>query len=352
MRGSSSVSSSEERGTGPPVVVEALRITGRNRRPVFGSAVLAGGAALLVGGGIVAGAFAASWDLFLEARNDAELAIENEDSYVAYADQWDSLVMVAFCVYPLLLVVAMTSIAWLLTAQAVTVAHARQRAAEDTAGALTLNALWRRSRPHLGAALRVQSLTLVCALVPGLAGLLVLVAVASDVVPGVTWPTYHDPATVQFILVGRILPVVIWTLGFVLLARFSLATTIRVADHCSATAAMRRSWTLTRAARLRTTGICLLSAGAGTTAFMVLMWLGTYVAHWAGLLMLAATGDNVWVTGVLVIITPVAVALVLLPLALAPTGVLLACLHERLDGGTAEARAAPRRSPGRPTGGG
>ncbi|MFD0516308.1 hypothetical protein ACFQ0Q_49730 [Streptomyces aureus] len=33
-----------------PVVAEALRITGRNRRPVFGSAVLAGAAALLVGG--------------------------------------------------------------------------------------------------------------------------------------------------------------------------------------------------------------------------------------------------------------------------------------------------------------
>ncbi|MFE4722849.1 hypothetical protein ACFRLW_42050, partial [Streptomyces sp. NPDC056728] len=65
-----------------PVVAEALRITGRNRRPVFGSAVLAGAAALLVGGGIVAGAFAASWGLFLEAGRAAELAIEDEDSYV------------------------------------------------------------------------------------------------------------------------------------------------------------------------------------------------------------------------------------------------------------------------------
>ncbi|MFG3268796.1 hypothetical protein [Streptomyces bobili] len=71
---------------------------------------------------------------------------------------------------------------------------------------------------------------------------------------------------------------------------------------------------------------------------MTLKWLGTYVAHWAGLLMLATTGDNVWVTGVLVIITPIAVALVQLPLALAPMGVLLACLRERLDGGTGEAR--------------
>ncbi|MGW6159452.1 hypothetical protein ACWFRM_41120, partial [Streptomyces sp. NPDC055144] len=69
-----------------------------------------------------------------------------------------------------------------------------------------------------------------CALVPGLAGLLVLVAVELEMVPGVVWPTYHDPATVQFILVGRILPVVIWALGFVFMARFSLATTVRVAD--------------------------------------------------------------------------------------------------------------------------
>ncbi|MGW4103568.1 hypothetical protein [Streptomyces sp. NPDC004976] len=349
MTGSGSVISPDTRRADTPVVVEALRITGRDRRPVFGSAVLAGGAALLAGGGIVAGAFAASWGLFLEARSDAELAIENEDSYGAYADQWDSLVKVAFCVYPLLLLVAMVSIAWLLTAQAVTVAYARERAAAGTVlGVLTLHALWRRSRPHLGAALRVQLLTLVCALVPGLAGL-VLVAVESERVPAVTWPAYDDPATVQFILVGRILPVVIWALGFVLLARFSLATTIRVADNSSATAAMRRSWTLTRTARLHTTGICLLSTVAVSVAFLVLTWPGTYVAHWAGLLMLATTGDNVWVTGVLVIITPVAVALVLLPLALAPMGVLLACLRERLDGGTAEAYAALSRSPGRPS---
>ncbi|MGI5347310.1 hypothetical protein ACQEU8_03850 [Streptomyces sp. CA-250714] len=65
----------------------------------------------------------------------------------------------------------------------------------------------------------------------------------------------------------------------------------------------------------------------------MLKWLGTYVAHWAGLLILATTDDNVWVTGVLVIITPVAVALVLLPLAPAPVGVLLARLREQDDGG-------------------
>jgi hypothetical protein len=48
--------------------------------------------------------------------------------------------------------------------------------------------------------------------------------------------------------------------------------------------------------------------------------------------------DNVWVTGVLVLITPSAVALVLLPFALAPIGVLLACLHEHLDRDMGEAR--------------
>ncbi|MFM9500350.1 hypothetical protein ACKI1Q_43125 [Streptomyces galilaeus] len=343
MTGSTSVFSSDERRAGTSVVAEALRITGRHRRPVFGSALLAGAAALLVGGGIVAGAFAASWGLFLEARRAAELAIEYEDSYVAYADQWDSLVKVAFCVVPLLLLGAMVSIAWLLTAQAVTVAHARERAAAGTdpaaaPGALTLRALWSRSCPGFGAALRVQLLTLACALVPGLVGLLVLVVVELGMVPGVVWPTYHDPATAQFVLVGRILPVVTWALGLVLLARFSLATAVQVADNSSATAAMRRSWTLTRTARLYTTGIFLLCTVAVAATFMTLKWLGTYVAHWAGLLMLATTGDNVWVTGVLVIITPIAVALVLLPLALAPMGVLLACLRERLDGGTGEAR--------------
>ncbi|NEB00409.1 hypothetical protein [Streptomyces sp. SID13726] len=321
-----------------PVAAEALRVVGRERRPVLGSALVACTAALLVGGGIVAAGFAVSWGLFLAARRDAEYSIESEDSYVAYADQWDSLVKVAYVVYPLLLLVAVALTAWLFTTQAVVAGHARERAraATDTGtdpGALTLRALWRRSRPHLGAALRVQSLTLVCVSVPALAGLLVLVLIELEMVPGVVWPTYHDPATVQFVLVGRILPVVIWALGFVLLARFAPATAVRVADNSSATAAMRRSWRLTRTARLRTTGNFLLGAAAVAVAYLVLKWLGTYVAHWAGLLMLATTDDNVWVTGVLVLITPVAVALVLLPLALAPMGVLLACLHERLDGG-------------------
>ncbi|MGI5197359.1 hypothetical protein ACQEVY_27640 [Streptomyces sp. CA-288835] len=343
MASNSSVISSEDRRAGTSVVVKALRITGRGRRPVFGSAVLAGVVALLVGGGIVAGAFAASWGLFLQARRDAEFSIASEDSYVAYADQKDSLVNVALCVFPLLLLVAMVLIAWLLTAQAVTVAYARERAVAGTCaaaapGALGLRALWRRCRPHFGTAFRVQLLTLVCVLVPALAGLFVLVLLELEMVPGVVWPTYHDPATVQFILVGRILPVVIWALGGVLLARFSLATAVRVADNSSATAAMRRSWTLTGTARLYTTGIFLLGTLAVAVVFNVLKWLGTYVAHWAGLLMLATTEDNVWVTGVLVIITPVAVALVLLPLALAPMGVLLACLRERLDGGTGEVR--------------
>lgn len=326
---------SEGGRAGRSVVAEGLRITGRDRRPVFASASLAVAAASVVGGGIVAAGFAASWGLFLEAGRTAERSIAYEESYVAYIDQWDGLVKVAFCVYPLLLLVATALVAWLFTAQAVTVAHARER---DAAGAppgagpgtLTLRALWRRSRPHLGAAFRVQWLTLICALVPALAGLLVLAAVAEEWVPGVVWPTYHDPATVPFILVGRVLPVVIWGLGLVLLARFAPATAVRVADRCPATAAMRRSWTLTRTARLRTTGICLLAAAVIAVAVVVLKWLGTYVAHGAGLLMLATTDDNVWVTGVLVIITPVAVALVLLPVVLAPVGVVLACLRARL----------------------
>ncbi|MGV9357493.1 hypothetical protein [Streptomyces misionensis] len=343
MTSSLPVTGSDDSRAGTSVVAEGLRITSRDRRPVFGSALLAGAAALLVGGGIVAGAFAASWGLFLEAGRAAERSIDYEESYVAYSDQWDGLVKVAFCVYPLLLLVAMVLIAWLLTAQAVIVVHARERTAAGTdsrgvPATLTLRALWRRSRPHLGAAFRVQLLTLVCALLPGLAGLLVLAVIDMGMVPGVVWPTYHDPATLQFVLVGRMLPVVIWALGLVLLSRFAPATAIGVADNSSATAAMRRSWTLTRTARLHTTAICLLSTAAVAVAFTVLSWLGTYVAHWAGLLMLATTGDNVWVTGVLVIITPIAVALVLLPLVLAPMGVVLACLRERLDGRAKSAR--------------
>jgi hypothetical protein len=312
-------------GTGPGVMAETLRVARERRRPVLRSAAVTCLAALLAGGAIVAGAFAASWGLLLEATRAAEAAIEGEDSYVAYADEWDDLVKVALVAYPLLLVVALALLAWLFTAQAVVVEHP-----DPAARGASLRELWRRSRPHLGAAFRVQLLTLACTGVPGLAGLAVLAAVQAELVPGVVWPTYHEPATVQFLLVGRILPVVIWTLGLVLVGRLSLATAIRVADGVPAARAMRRSWTLTRTARTRTAGLCLGCAAAVARVFTGLEWLGTYVAHGAGLLMLAATDDNVWITGILVIVTPVAVALVLVPLALAPAGVLLACWRARL----------------------
>ncbi|WP_235071515.1 hypothetical protein [Streptomyces sp. FB2] len=103
-------------------MTEAARTTVRAGRPMLGSALLACAGALFVGGGVVAGAFAASWGLFLQARGDAEFSIASEDSCVAYADQWDGLVRVA-----LLLLVAMTCVPWLLTAQAVIVAHTRRR---------------------------------------------------------------------------------------------------------------------------------------------------------------------------------------------------------------------------------
>jgi hypothetical protein len=348
-KGDRSVSSTGSPRIGISVVAEALRLSGRARRPVFGSALLTSAGALLVAGGIVAGAFAVSWGLFLQARRDAEYSIASEDSYVAYADQWDSLVKVACVVFPLLLAVALVCGAWLLTAQSVTVALTREHA-EGSAPApvlVTLRTLWSRSRRHLGVALRVQALNLACALVPALAGLILLALIDMGLVPGVVWPTYHDPATVQFILVGRSLPVVIWALGYVMLGRFSLATAVRVTDNCSARAAMRRSWVLTRTARLRISAICLLSAAAVAVVFAVLKGLGTFVAHWAGLLMLATTDDNVWVTGVLVIITPVAVALVLLPFVLAPVGVLLACLHGQLaDGDERDGDSASRTSSG------
>jgi hypothetical protein len=103
---------------------------------------------------------------------------------------------------------------------------------------------------------------------------------------------------------------------------------------------MRRSWALTRAARARTTGICPLGTAVVTVAFLASERLGTYAAHGAGLLMPAATDDNVWVAGVLVRVTPVAVALVLLPLVPAPAGVVLACPRERLA-----ARVTPPSQP-------
>ncbi|MEU5222254.1 hypothetical protein AB0G55_06250, partial [Streptomyces toyocaensis] len=83
-----------------------------------------------------------------------------------------------------------------------------------------------------------------------------------------------------------------------------------MADNSSASAALRRPWTLTRTPRWSTVGIHLLSTVAVAVASIALKWLGMLAAHWAGLLKLAAPAENVRATGVLVIITPVAGAIV------------------------------------------
>ncbi|MFZ4151611.1 hypothetical protein [Streptomyces pseudogriseolus] len=86
---------------------------------------------------------------------------------------------------------------------------------------------------------------------------------------------------------------------------------------------------MNRTVRVCTAALLLPCTAATAAAFLPFRGLGVCVTHWAGLIMPATTDDSVWVTGVLVVITPVAVALLLPPLALAPAGTVLACLRKR-----------------------
>ncbi|MFF8918887.1 hypothetical protein ACF08M_37690 [Streptomyces sp. NPDC015032] len=107
----------------------------------------------LPGIGVLAVGLGLAWRAFEDARRDAEASIANEDSYGAYADQWDTLLRVGAVVTVLLLVLAAVVLALLHTAHAVTVLRAPK---ED--GIHNTGELRRHTLGHAGAALQVQFL--------------------------------------------------------------------------------------------------------------------------------------------------------------------------------------------------
>ncbi|MEV5607507.1 hypothetical protein [Streptomyces sp. NPDC052225] len=263
----------------------------------------------VVGGVILAGGFAAAWGAFERVRDYADTNIANEDSYVAYADGGlEELVRVGVVVAALLLVLALLVVSVLHAAYAVGDAHTRRDGAPQT-----VRDLWRRSRRRLPAAVAVNALTGLAVGAQVLAGLVVFDLADRGRLPGVEPTPLHGTATLPYTVVGWVLPITVWCLAPVLHARLALATAETVVEHRSPFVALYRSWRLTRRARGRTLGLGVLA----TAATVLVFWLGRYAAaplcHPLGLAMLWLSGDNVWITGVLVLILPTAVALLLLP---------------------------------------
>jgi hypothetical protein len=303
----------------------ALGVVRRYRRALYGLTLLVSALTAVLGCAIVAGGFAATWDTFEGVRDYADSNIANEDSYVAYADGGlPPLVRAGAVVSLLLLVLALLVVSVLHTAYAVGDAHATR-----DGGPLATRELWRRTRRRLPAALVVNALTGLAVGAVEVAGLVLWSLVDSGEIPGAEPTPLHETATPQYTLVGWVLPIAVGCLGPLLYFRLSVATAETVLERRSPFAALYRSWVLTRRARWRTLGLGALVTAAAVLVFWLARYAAAPLAHLAGLGMLWLSDDNVWITGVLVLILPTAVALLLLPPVVMP---LVCSVFARLHG--------------------
>lgn len=140
-------------------------------------------------------------------------------------------------------------------------------------------------------------------------------AVEAGAVPGVERTGIGETATMQYRIVGWALPLTIAGLGLLVYFRHWMAT---AALNSSSKEAVKRAWALTGRAPWKTYGIGLLLAAAVVLGFVVLRYAAAPLAHPLGLAMLWLSDDNVWITGVLVMMVPTAAALLLLPLVVLP----------------------------------
>ncbi|MFC9126212.1 hypothetical protein ACFT4A_05095 [Streptomyces sp. NPDC057099] len=303
----------------------ALDVIRRHRRPLYGFTVLVSVLTAVLGCAILAGGFAAAWDAFENVRDYADRNIANEDSYVAYADGGrPPLVRVGAVVSVLLLGLGLLVVSVLHTAYAVADSHATR-----DGGPLSVRELWRRTRRRLLAALAVNALTGLAVGAVELAALVMWGLVESGEVPGVEPTPLGETASPQYTLVGWVLPIAVGCLGPLLYSRLAPATAETVLERRSPFVALYRSWVLTRPARWRVLGVGALVTAVAVLVFWPARYAAAPLAHFAGLGMLSLSDDNVWITGVLVLITPTAVALLLLPPVVMP---LVCAVFARLHG--------------------
>ncbi|MFD8365181.1 hypothetical protein [Streptomyces hygroscopicus] len=319
------------------IIGGALAVVGRYRSALYGFTLRVSALTAVLGCAIVAGGFAATWDTFEGVRDYADTNIANEDSYVPYADGgMPPLVRAGAVVSLLLLVLALSVVSVLHTAYAIGNSHATR-----DGGPLTTRELWRRTRRRFPAAFLVNTLTGLAVGAVEMAGLVLWGLADSGRVPGVEPTPLHETATPQYTLVGWVLPIAIGCLGPLLYFRLSVATAETVLEHRSPLMALYRSWVLTRRARWRTLGVGTLVTAAAVLVFWLARYAAAPLAHLAGLGMLWLSDDNVWITGVLVMILPTAVALLLLPVVVMPlVCAVFACLHGELRAREATGRGA------------
>ncbi len=304
---------------------DVLGVGGRHRRALYGFTLRVSAVTALLGLAILTCGFAAAWDTFEGVRDYADANIANEDSYSAYAENTrPELAKVGLMMLPPILVLALLVVSVLHAAYAV----GDSRAGHD-GGALNVGDLWRHVRPRLRAAVAVNALTGLAVGAVGMAGLVLWALVEGGEVPGVEPTPLHGTASPQYTIVGWVLPIAVGCLGLLLYFRLAAATAETVLERRSPFAALSRSWVLTRRARLRTLGLGTLVTAAAVLVFRLALYAAAPLVHFAGLGMLWLSDDNVWITGVLVMVLPSAVALLLLPPAVMP---LVCAVFARLHG--------------------
>ncbi|MDQ0952340.1 hypothetical protein QFZ24_006263 [Streptomyces phaeochromogenes] len=297
------------------LIREALRTLRLTWRPLYLFTLLVTGLATLVGSAVVGAGFLLSWGTFEEVRRSADQDVAYEDPIAAYIDgTMENLQQVGAGVTVLLLALAAGVVAVLQTAYTVAFEHT----SEEGQQTLTVRVLWARMRPHIGVAYWVQWRIWLRVGAVGFLALAASVVADSGVVPGVERTSVGETATWQYRLVGGVLPITVAALGLLVYFRHCVATAALVTENSSPKAAVRRAWALTKRAPWKTYGIGLLLAAAVALAFVVLRYAAAPVAHVLGLGMLWLSDDNPYITGVLVLITPTAVALLLLPLVVLP----------------------------------
>ncbi|MEU1115442.1 MULTISPECIES: hypothetical protein [unclassified Streptomyces] len=292
----------------------APRVGAYYRGAPYGLVLRVSALTAVLGCAIVAGGFAAAWGTFEGVRDYADRNIANEDSYVAYADGgWYPLVVTGFGVSLLLLVLALG---------VVTVLHAAYAVGEAGpargGGPLTVREVWRRTRGRLPAALAVNALSGLVVIAMACVTYVLWFSVERGEVPGVEPTPLGETATPQYTLVGWVLPFAVLCIGPLVYFRLSLATAETVREGRSPFAALWRSWVLTRRVRWRTLGAGSLVTAGAVLFVLAARYAAGPLAHPAGLGMLWLSDDNVWITGVLVMILPTAVALLLLPPVVMP----------------------------------
>ncbi|MER6105828.1 hypothetical protein ABT115_26905 [Streptomyces sp. NPDC001832] len=300
-------------GAGQPLTGLVRGLLAGHGRSLYGIGLVATAVTAVLGLSVLAAGFAMIAGPYATAWREQRITLAQEDAASGYAGHIGTVYTVGAVVTASLVLLAFLVLGLLHTAHAVAadryLAGARQS---------TIREVWQRTRPRLGAALRVQVLTAARVGTAVLPGLVLWLVLEARLIPGVQDRLLTDTRESRYELAcqGVLLATVV--VGFYVASRLCTATAALVLDELSPREAVRRSWALTRGARARTFGVCLLLTLAVGAAFLLLREAAHPLVQPAETAMSWISDDNPYMTAALVTITRSTVGLLLLPAVISP----------------------------------